>query len=60
MDQTPAAPPGSDHAAHQSARFAAGLALDCGVTLAPVTLAYRTYGTLSPAPPTTRSWSATR
>ncbi len=49
MDQTQAAPPGHEHAAHQSATFEAGLVLDCGVTLAPVTLAYRTYGTLSPA-----------
>ncbi len=49
MDQTPAAPPGHDHATHQSATFEAGLVLDCGVTLAPVTLAYRTYGTLSAA-----------
>ncbi len=49
MDQTPAAPPGHDHATHQSATFEAGLVLDCGVTLAPVTLAYRTYGTLSTA-----------
>ncbi|KDE19353.1 homoserine acetyltransferase [Acetobacter aceti 1023] len=31
----------------QHVRFAEGLGLDCGVTLAPVDIAYRTYGTLS-------------
>jgi len=44
MDQTaPIQPP------HQHVRFADGIELDCGVTLAPVTMAYRTYGQLSPA-----------
>ncbi len=48
MDQTQAAPRRQDGAPHQAATFAAGLELECGVTLAPVTLAYRTYGTLAP------------
>jgi homoserine O-acetyltransferase len=34
---------------HQRAVFADGLALDCGVTLAPLMVAYRTYGTLDAA-----------
>ena len=48
MDQSQAAPPGGDHGIHRAATFAAGLALDCGVTLAPLTMAFRTYGTLGP------------
>ncbi|WP_308720554.1 homoserine O-acetyltransferase [Komagataeibacter xylinus] len=34
---------------HQSVTFAEGLPLDCGFHLAPVDVAYRTYGRLSPA-----------
>jgi len=37
-----------DHA-HQHVVFEQGLALDCGVTLRPVTVAYRTYGALNEA-----------
>ena len=33
--------------AHQRATFPDGLALDCGVTVAPLVVAYRTYGTLN-------------
>jgi len=33
---------------HQSVTFPDGLALECGTVVAPLTLAYRTYGTLSP------------
>ena len=32
---------------HQSARFAQGITLECGQSLAPLTLAYRTYGALN-------------
>ncbi|WP_376098678.1 homoserine O-acetyltransferase [Roseomonas sp. CCTCC AB2023176] len=32
---------------HQRATFPGGLALDCGVTIAPLVVAYRTYGTLN-------------
>jgi homoserine O-acetyltransferase len=34
---------------HQRAVFADGLALDCGMTVAPLAVAYRTYGTLNAA-----------
>ncbi|MFC7476708.1 homoserine O-acetyltransferase [Dankookia sp. GCM10030260] len=34
---------------HQRAVFADGLALDCGMTIAPLAVAYRTYGTLNAA-----------
>ncbi|MDO9709085.1 homoserine O-acetyltransferase MetX [Paracraurococcus lichenis] len=34
---------------HQRAVFADGLALDCGMTIAPMAVAYRTYGTLNAA-----------
>ncbi len=34
---------------HQHARFDQGLELECGVTLKPLTMAYRTYGRLSDA-----------
>jgi homoserine O-acetyltransferase/O-succinyltransferase len=34
---------------HQRAVFADGLALDCGMTLAPLAVAFRTYGTLNAA-----------
>jgi len=33
---------------HQAEHFAEGLMLDCGVLLAPLSVAYRTYGALSP------------
>ncbi|MFT9377044.1 MAG: homoserine O-acetyltransferase, partial [Komagataeibacter saccharivorans] len=45
MDQTVPAPSLS----HQHVTFPDGLRLDCGFHLAPVDVAYRTYGTLSPA-----------
>jgi homoserine O-acetyltransferase len=45
MDQTPT----FAETQHQSVTFAAGLALDCGRTLASVTVAYRAYGTLNAA-----------
>ena len=44
MDQNP---PHSTE--HQHVRFEGGLELECGVTLKPLTLAYRTYGRLSDA-----------
>ena len=34
---------------HSHVRFADGLALECGITLPSLTIAYRTYGTLNPA-----------
>ncbi|WP_426954857.1 homoserine O-acetyltransferase MetX [Muricoccus radiodurans] len=34
---------------HQRAVFADGMALDCGMTIAPLAVAYRTYGTLNAA-----------
>lgn len=43
MDQSPHVSP-----QHQAALFTDGLELECGVRLAPLTVAYRTYGTLSP------------
>ena len=45
MDQDQAAPP-TDRGIHQAATFDEGLALECGIALAPLTMAYRTYGTL--------------
>ncbi len=44
MDQNPPHP-----AEHQHACFDDGLELECGVTLKPLTMAYRTYGRLSDA-----------
>jgi homoserine O-acetyltransferase len=44
---TQLAAPATTHR-HQAAVFPAGLELDCGTTLAPLTVAYRTYGTLAP------------
>ncbi|MCQ8239986.1 homoserine O-acetyltransferase MetX [Rhizosaccharibacter radicis] len=55
MDQTPPAPPPAESPAsisplpaveHQHVRFAEGLELDCGRRLAPVEMAYQTYGRL--------------
>jgi homoserine O-acetyltransferase/O-succinyltransferase len=37
------------HVDHQRAVFTDGLALDCGMTIAPLAIAYRTYGTLNAA-----------
>ncbi|MCA3381716.1 MAG: homoserine O-acetyltransferase, partial [Roseomonas sp.] len=34
---------------HQAALFPDGLALDCGAVIAPLTVAYRTYGRLNAA-----------
>ncbi|WP_297494082.1 homoserine O-acetyltransferase [Acidocella sp.] len=45
MDQSPSI----TETPHQSVTFAAGLRLDCGRTLASVTMAYRSYGTLNAA-----------
>ncbi|MBV1837270.1 homoserine O-acetyltransferase [Acetobacter estunensis] len=47
MDQTVIAP--APVVEHERAHFPEGLTLDCGMTLAPVEIAYRTYGTLSEA-----------
>lgn len=38
---------GGTRAAHQSVHFAEGLALDCGIELRELTVAYRTYGRLN-------------
>lgn len=52
MTQSPAFPT-ADSAAepvqHQAVTFPEGLALDCGAVIAPMTVAYRTYGTLDAA-----------
>jgi homoserine O-acetyltransferase len=45
MDQPPPVP----ETTHTSMAFADGLVLECGQTLAPVEIAYRTYGTLNAA-----------
>ncbi|MCW8308145.1 homoserine O-acetyltransferase [Acidiphilium sp. PA] len=44
MDQTP-----FPEISHRHEAFADGLLLDCGVRIAPVSIAYRTYGTLNAA-----------
>ena len=55
MTQSPAPPhsesPPADAAAfrHQSVSFPDGLSLDCGAAIAPLTVAFRTYGTLDAA-----------
>jgi len=60
MTQSPAIPPAALQAAapsdgdaaafeHQSVTFEQGLALDCGAAIAPLTVAFRTYGTLDAA-----------